>query len=237
MALAGLAASLAAVIAALLPRSFTAAQQRQITGWEIGSRWRSWPAGRIFPAAVRYRLPGTALASLTGLTLTAHRAGIAAQAPCRAGTDPAVASALTGHGCLAVLRATYDDATGSMAVAVGIAVFPDAAAERAAAQALPGRGLPGGTSFTSGVRPARFHGTPAARFGTAQRQLTWASSNGPYLVLADAGYADGRPRVHESTDPYAMTEMRSMAEGVAGTIGTSLGAVPPPPQCPGTPGC
>jgi hypothetical protein len=237
-ALAGLAASLTAVVVQLLPRSFTTAQQRQIGAWEISSRWRSWPAGRIFPPTVRYQLPGAALASLTGLPLAAHRAGIAPQASCQAGTDPAVARALTGHGCLAVLRATYGDATGSMAVTVGVAVFPDAAAELAAARALPGRGLPAGTGFApGGVLPVRFRGTPAGSFGPAQRQLTWAGSRGPYLILADAGYSDGRPRVRESADPYALTEMRSLAQGAAASIGSALDAAPPLPHCPGAPGC
>lgn len=238
VALAGLAASLAGVIVQALPRTFTAAQQQQITAWEIGGRWRSWPAGRIFPAAVRYELPAAALAAPTGLALTAHRAGIARQANCRAAADPAVGRALARHGCLAMLRATYADATGSMAVTVGIAVFPDTATERAAARALPGRALPTGKKFAPGVRPVRFRGTAAARFGPAQRQLTWASSRGPYLIVADAGYSDGRPRVyHESADPYALTEMRSLALGVGGEIGSRLAAAPPPPHCPGTPGC
>lgn len=237
IALAGLAASAAAVVADLLPRSFTTAQQQRIAAWEVGARWRTWPAGRIFPPAVRYRLPPPALASLTGLDLTAHRAGIAPQAACRRAADPVVARVLIGHGCLAVLRATYADATGSMAVTVGIAVFPGAAAARAAAAGLPQGTPPRGVVFRPGVRAVRFAGTAAASFGQAERQLTWAGSSGPYLILAGAGYADGRPRVHESTTPYSLIEMRSMAEGVAGSVGSGLAAPPPPAACPGTPGC
>jgi hypothetical protein len=228
----------AGVVVGLLPRSFSATQKHEITAWEIGGRWRAWPAGRIFPATVRYRLPRSALASLTGLTLTASRAGIAPAQTCRAATDPSLARVLLRHGCLAVLRASYGDATGSMAVTVGVVVFPTTAAELAAARAYPpAHKLPDGTGLAPGVRPVRFRGTPASRFGARQRQLTWATSRGPYLILADAGYADGRPRVPESTDPYALTEMRSMASGVAGYIGASLAAQPPPPHCPGAPGC
>ena len=237
VAVAGLLASAAGVAVQLLPRSFSAAQQQQITGWEVSARWRAWPAGRIFPPVVRYRVSGSALASLTDLALPARRAGIAPQAGCHSGMDSAAARVLAAHGCQAVLRATYADATSTMAVTVGIAVFPDPAAAWAAARAWPGHTLPGGTAFAAGVRAARFPGTATASFGSAQRQLTWAGSRGPYLIVADAGYADGRPRVRESTDPYALTEMRSLAEGVAASVGSQLAAAPPPPSCPGTPGC
>lgn len=235
--LAGLAVSVAGLVIQVLPRTFSPAQQHQITAWEISGRWRAWPAGRIFPPAVRYQLPGSVLAATAGLELTAQRAGIGPQASCRAATDPAVARVLATHSCLAVLRATYGDATQSMAVTVGVVVFPDAAAEQAAARALPAGVLPGGMMFTPGVRAVRFRGTTAAVFGPAQRQLSWASSQGPYLIMAAAGYADGRPRVRESADPYATAEMRSLAEGVAGRVGAALTAPPPPPHCPGAPGC
>jgi hypothetical protein len=234
--LAGLAVSVAGVVVQILPRNFTTAQQHQITAWQIGGRWRAWPAGRIFPSTIRYQVPASALTSPTSLPLAAHRAGIAPQATCRTATDRAIAQILAAHGCLAVLRATYSDATGSMALTVGVVVFGDAAAEAAAVRALPGA-LPDGSAFAPGVRPVRFRGTAAARFGPAQRQLAWAASNGPYLVMAAAGYADGRPRVRESANPYARAEMRSLARGVAGFVGSGLAAAPPPPHCPGAPGC
>ena len=236
-ALAGLTVSLAGVVVALLPRSFSSAQQQQIAAWEISGRWRSWPADRIFPATISYQLPGAELAATTSLTLAAQRIGIAPQARCRAATDRALARIITRFGCQAVLRATYGDATGTMALTVGIVVFPDTAAELAAAHALPGHRLPSGNRLAPGVRPARFRGSVATRFGAAQRQLTWAASRGPYLVVADAGYADGRPWVREAADPYSLIEMRSMAEGVAGSIGSALAARPPAAHCPGAPGC
>lgn len=237
--LAGLAGSTAGVFVQALPRTFTARQAHQITAWQVGARWRDWPAGRIFPAAVRYWLPGDSLASMRGLALTAQRSGIAPQAPCGpASTDPAVAAVLAAHHCLAVLRATYQDPTGSMAVTVGVAVFGDPAAVAAAARALPRGVLPGGRGFSPGVRPAPFRGTVTATFRSAQRQLSWVSEQGPYLVMAAAGYADGRPRLPESADDtYALTEMRSLAVGVARAIGSALGGQPPAAHCPGTPGC
>jgi hypothetical protein len=45
LALAGVAASAADIMVQVLPRRFTAAQQQQIMNWEVGKRWRTWPAG------------------------------------------------------------------------------------------------------------------------------------------------------------------------------------------------
>ena len=73
------------------------------------------------------------------LPLAAHRIGIARQASCHTATDPAVARVLARYGCLAVLRATYADATQSLAVTVGIAVLPGPAAASASLHALPGQ--------------------------------------------------------------------------------------------------
>ena len=47
LGLAGFAFSITAVAIQLLPRHFTAAQQRQIEDWEIASRWQTMPAGQI----------------------------------------------------------------------------------------------------------------------------------------------------------------------------------------------
>ena len=40
----------------------------------------AWPAGKIFPATITYRVPAGVLASKTGLGLSARRVGIASQA-------------------------------------------------------------------------------------------------------------------------------------------------------------
>jgi hypothetical protein len=64
-----------------------------------------------------------------------------------------------------------------------------------------------------------------------------ATSDGPYLVLSAAGFADGRPRVRISTDGYTNTEMFSFANGLARAVQKPLAAAPPAPHCPGAPGC
>jgi hypothetical protein len=117
-------------------------------------------------------------------------------------------------------------------VTVGVAVMPGASAARSAAGELSsGKGL------RPGVRAAAFRGTLAASFGDRQRQLSWATSEGPYLILSTAGYADGLPHAAVPSDSYADQEMSSLANGVADAIGTPLGVRPPTPKCPGAPGC
>jgi hypothetical protein len=237
LGLCGLAGAGIGLASQFLPRSFSPAQQRQIMAWEVSTRWRTLPAGRIFPSAVSYRLPAELLNSATGVMLTAHRLGIARQAGCAAATDPAAARILSRLGCTAVLRASYADSTGSMLVTVGVAVLPDQAAAAAAVRELTAAVRPSGRQPQPGVRPAAFPGTLAAGFGGAQRQMSGAASDGPYLILSAAGYADGRPLVRMSSDSYADQEMSSLAVGVAGAVGAPLGARPAVPHCPGAPGC
>ena len=57
LGLVGFAVSVTAVAIQLLPRQFTAGQQRQIEAWEVMRRWQTMPAGQIFPASVSYQLP------------------------------------------------------------------------------------------------------------------------------------------------------------------------------------
>lgn len=229
---AGLAASAAGVSAQLLPRKFTASQQQQIIGWEMGRRWRTMTAGEIFPAAVSYRLPSAAFGGGPGLPLQAHRVGISRLTTCAAASDPAAARVLAAGRCTAVLRATYVDETDSMLVTVGVAVMPGAGAARSAAIRLSAQ-----ARSQPGLRTAPFRFTLARAFGGRQRQLSWAVSSGPYLIMSTAGYADGRPRVQLAANPYADQEMTSFATGVADAVGGPLGAVPAPPVCPGAPGC
>jgi hypothetical protein len=230
----GLVAAAAGLVVQIMPRTFSAAQKQQIIAWELGKRWRDWPAGEIFPDTIGYRVPGSALGGAADLGLAAHRIGIARQASCRAATDPAVARILAQHGCLAVLRATYGDATQSLAVTVGVAVLPGPAAARATLRALPGQS---GNGPRPGVRAVPFPRTLVARFGNRQRQLSWERGTGPYLVFATVGYANGRRHVHEAANLYATAEMLGLEGGVGGWVTAHLGAAPPPPACPGGPAC
>jgi hypothetical protein len=229
----GLVVSLTGLAIQLLPRHFSTAQQRQIVAWEVSKRWRTLPAGDIFPATVSYQLSASALDDLTPVPLQAARVGIAPQAACAAATDQAAARLLDAHGCQALLRATYTDVSATYVITVGVAVLGSTAQASAAAAAIDkATGSP-----QPGVDAAAFGGTPAGSFRNGQRQLTRSQAAGPYVIMYAAGYADGRPRVSIADDTYAQSEMSTAAQGVAQTVASTLAKPPPAPHCPGTPGC
>ena len=234
LGLCGLAVAAAGLASQVLPRRFTAAQQRQIEAWEIARRWRALPEGAIFPAAVRYQLPGYVLDGSRGLSLRARRLSVSTAVSCARGTGPTAARVLDRHGCAAVLRATYADSTGSLVATVGVAVLPDSAGAAAAGRKLS-TPTPGDQVGT--VRSAAVAGTVASRFHDKQRQLSWGTHTGPYLILTTVGYADGRPRVRVSADSYLSAEMNALDVGLTDAVAGVLGKPPPAPVCPGAPGC
>jgi hypothetical protein len=87
------------------------------------------------------------------------------------------------------------------------------------------------------VAPVPVAGTLAAGFSAAQRQLSWATHAGSYVIMATAGYADGRPPEHVTADLYLFAEMDNLAQGLGDTVSGVLGKAPPVPTCPGAPGC
>jgi hypothetical protein len=228
--MAGLAASAAGVSSQLLPRKFTSAQQQQIMNWETSRRWRALTAGKIFPPTITYQLPSYALNSTGQLALTAYRVGIARQGTCATASDATADRVLSAGHCAALLRATYADETDSMLVTVGVAVMPNPGVARSAAGKLSG-------DQEAAVRALGFRGTLAASFSNRNRQLSWATSDGPYVIMTTAGYANGEPQVSVASDPYTYQEMTSVANGIADAVGTPLGVQPPSPTCPGAPGC
>jgi len=232
LALCGLAFSAAGVARQLLPRQFSAVQQRQIMAWEMSRRWRALSAGQLFPAEVDYKVPAQALDASQGLPLAARRLGIAPQATCATGVSATGARALAARDCTALLRATYIDASGSMLVTLGIAVLPGSAAATEAARQLSAQ-----HGLTAAVRAFAVARTPAAGFRDSQRQLSVAIAAGPYVIMATAGFTDGRPHVQLSTDYYYDQEMTSLADAMAAAAATRIGTRPPVPSCPGAPGC
>jgi hypothetical protein len=242
LALCGVAAAAFGIWRARQPRIFTPAERASIEAWEVASRWREMPKSRIFPMVVRYRLRGGQLGTAGGaLKLTARRLEIAPQAACSgvAGADPKVVALLTSGGCQAILRATYTDATSSLALTVGVAVMRNQAAALAASRFLtvaPPR-WQGALSRRLVLHPLAVPGTPAAAFGLQQRQLSWVADTGPYLIEATVGFADGRRRVPVATDRYSYLEMTSLARWVVATIARPLGRPAPVPHCPGGPAC
>ena len=91
LGLIGLIVSIFGVATQVLPRRFTAGQQREIINWEFGRNWRALPAGAIFPTSVSYA-PPEVLDGSSPPALTAGRIGIARPAACQSATDPAAAA-------------------------------------------------------------------------------------------------------------------------------------------------
>ncbi len=244
LGLAGFAVSAFGVAIQLLPRHFTASQQRQIEAWEVMRRWQTMPAGQIFPASVSYQLSAKVLQDTVPLDLNALRVSIAPQeSDCaKAVTSAVAAAALRRNGCEAVLRATYVDATRSYVMTVGVAVLPNAAAASSADSGLAtprlavARQASAQGRLRGGVLVVRFRGAGASRYDY-NRQISASFTAGPYLVMYAAGYSDSRPRVPVVQDTYSDAEMTSMADGVARTVARTLAAAPAPPRCPGAPGC
>jgi type VII secretion-associated serine protease mycosin len=89
---------------------------------------------------------------------------------------------------VAGLRADYTDQLLGSVYTLGILAFPDAAKASAFYSGLPFNPYP-----ATGLRALAVPGTPAALFGDAARQASAVQLAGPYVVLAVAGYSDGRP--------------------------------------------
>jgi len=244
LGLAGFAVSAIGVAIQVLPRHFSASEQRQIEAWEVMRRWQTIPAGQIFPASVPYQLSAKVLQDVAPLNLDALRVSIAPQEPdcAKAVTSAAVGATLRRNGCEAVLRATYVDATRSYVMTIGVAVLPNAAAAASADSGLASPRLTAEHDVSAagqvpaGVRVVRFGGTASGLYDY-HRQVSKSFTAGPYLIMYAVGYADSRPQVPVSDDPYSDAEMTSMASGVAHSVAHTLAAAPAPPRCPGTPGC
>ena len=154
---------------------------------EVAQRWRAWPAERVFPDRVPYRVD-------EGATEYATRTGIVPGHGCPEAVDAKLVATLERHGCRAVLRATYVDALNGIVTTVGVVVFPDAFKADRAFKELPGGKLPDGSGdATPALRAAAFPGTASGRFDDAARQARGSDRGGPYVLLTTSGHTDGRP--------------------------------------------
>lgn len=230
--LGGLAIAAVSIAHSLLPRQFTAAQRRQIVDWEMERRWRTVPAGDIFPASVSYTVPANDLYAASGLVLQAQRLAISPAEGCAAAFESSAGRVLSRHGCSTVLRATYVDSSGSMVATVVVAVLPAGASASSVVSELgqPADGAPGP------VHAFAVAGTPAAGFDDANRQVSSAVGVGPYVILSTAGFTSDR-RQKVSSDQYVSEEMSSLAGGLLTSAQQVLGRQPRVPRCPGSPGC
>lgn len=174
-------------VAALAGRAAVAGQTRPPTPAEraaaasaaVAARWRSWPAGRIFPAALGYTT------TLRGRE-TARRIGISPDYRCAAALDTALAGPAREEGCRAGIRASYVDELDGVIYTTGVLAFPDRARAAAFTRRLPSSRPP-----AAALRALALPGTDSARFTAAARQSATARQDGPYVLLTVAGYADG----------------------------------------------
>jgi hypothetical protein len=207
IAAAGLVCLVAAIAAGLAAwaeatRPPTRAELAAAARAAVAERWRSWPAGRIFPPSLSYTTD-----LLTGEQ--ASRVGIDPTDGCiPALTGPLVATARR-DGCLAALRATYMDPLQGIVYTSGVLAFPSPARAGAFAAAAGRDPLP------AGLRAYALAGTGSALFTDAAREAEVARQAGPYVVLTVAGYADGRPQA-------AAGQRRAPVFAPAGQLATDL---------------
>jgi type VII secretion-associated serine protease mycosin len=164
-----------------LVRKPTAAELSAAAATGVAQRWKREPAGQVFPASIAYT-------NSLNATETASRVGIAPSDACTAAVDVTLASRAHTDGCVAALRADYTDQLRGAVYTLGVLAFGSTARASGFYDSLPPAQYP-----ATGLRALAMPGTPAALFGEAARQLAVAQLAGPYVVLAVAGYADGRP--------------------------------------------
>ena len=169
----------------------------------VGQRWERLPRGDIFPATFRYP---TGL----GTTETATRLSIGAGDSCPEALDPSLYREAQVLGCVAALRASYADELGGTVYTVGVLAF--SSNEMAA---VFSRSVPLGKYPATGLRALALPGTAAALFTDQARQYLAMQVTGPYVVLAVAGYSDGRPAA-------AGTERRDSVFLPAGQLVTAV---------------
>ena len=166
---------------AQLARKPTPAELSAAAAAGAAQRWERTPAGDIFPASIGYT-------SDLNTKETASRVGIAPGDACAAAVDATLASQAQRDGCVAALRADYTDQLRGAVYTLGVLAFGSTADASEFYYKVPLASYP-----ATGLRALAVPGTPDALFGDAARQATDAQLAGPYVVLAVAGYADGRP--------------------------------------------
>ena len=189
-----IAACVTAAVAGVAVATFAggqayAAQTRQPTKAELSAavaagvaqRWERVAAGQVFPAVTGYT---TSLRTKE----TATRVGIDPRTACAQAVDGTLLGQAERDGCVAGVRADYADQLAGSVYTVGVLVFPTPAKADAFYARLPLVSYP-----ATGLRALAIPGTAAALFDDAARQASAAQLAGPYVVLAVAGYADGRP--------------------------------------------
>jgi len=196
----------AAAVVRELTRAATSAEATAALQQEIATRWQRIPAGKIFPATTRY-------SDADGNAMLARLVGIAPPASCRAGVEPADYKLVRGLGCVTMLRATYVDASGTLAITVGIAVLRSPAAARQASNVAVS------LAAGDGLHALAFSGTITDQFGDAARGVQGGLASGPYAFLYTAGFTDGQPTTAAVQEQSELQSFgNSMATGLEGAL-------------------
>jgi hypothetical protein len=210
LGLAGVAGGGAALTLSLTKKA-TKADIAAALAHEIATRWQRLPAGKLFPGDVRYQ-------SAQGNSSTATRVGIAPAVPCQAALEPVLGQRFRNLGCVTMLRATYLDASGTLAATIGIAVMSSAAnASKADAGLTP-------IKPSAGLHVVPFAGTMANNLSDADRGTAGADVSGPYVFIYTAGYTDGMP----GTAAWKNPELESLGAGIVARLQTILTSHPNP---------
>jgi hypothetical protein len=165
----------------LATRAPTSAERATAAATALADRWRTLPAGEIFPAALSY---STSLLT----TESASLVGIGSQTACASAVDPAFAAVATRDQCRAGLRATYLDQPQGILYTIGVLAFPTIRQAAAFSAAL--------SADHSGVfalSALAVPGTASSLFSPQARQAATSRQAGPFVILTVAGYADGQP--------------------------------------------
>lgn len=201
-----------------LNRGPTAAERSAAAAEAVALRWRSWRAGQIFPAGLGYTAPdhpaghalrvGIASRSSCAAGLDTAAAQAAAASGCRAVLRASYTDQLRGvvftigvaafpapGGAAAFLHRLAGPAIlhGDPGIPAGAGGAAGTAAHGTAVFSGYLRDLPAAGPGSSGIRALALPGTAAALFTDTARQTVSGWQDGPYVVLATAGYADGRP--------------------------------------------
>ncbi|MFI6818454.1 hypothetical protein ACIBG7_39080 [Nonomuraea sp. NPDC050328] len=197
----------ATAVGAELTRGPTGSELVTAARAEVAERWRSLPAGQVFPESIEYTAE-------QGGRERARRIGISPDTSCQAAVDERAEKILTAAQCRAVLRATYLDALGGVLVTVGVVVLPDDLHAARVRSAFPQDGRP-----APGVRALAFKGTVSDRFTDAVRQASSARYAGPYVVLTTAGQVDGRPaKAVGGQRPGVFAFARELSDRILGVL-------------------
>jgi hypothetical protein len=186
------------------------AELSQAESIALAQRWERAPLGQIFPGSVGYL-------TAQDTPETATRLGIGAGDSCAAALDSTLQNAADGFGCVAALRASYDDELGGTVYTVGVIVFPDDQAALGFYDSVPKGAGPG-----TGLNTLSLPGTATALFTDTARQTLDSSLTGTYVVLSVSGYADGRPASTSTDTPGAIFSPASqIVKAVAAALSAS----------------